>query len=148
MPSQGRTTLPFSRICWTTHLIVFAGMANPTPWAKGIIAVLIPITLPLMSASGPPLFPGLIAVSVWIRPSKMKSAPGKGRPRHLSRPWRLLVLLGVLESYRLRVLSVPLSGAPSHLGWRWDGCLLRHGLLQCLLRNLSLRPHQRMIGRL
>src|SRR5438034_4268344 len=54
--------------------------------AYGIIAVFIPITLPLISAKGPPLFPGLMAVSVWIRPSKMKSAPGRVLPRALTTP--------------------------------------------------------------
>src|SRR6266571_856208 len=39
IPSHGRTTLPFSRICWTTHFIVLTGMAKPTPCANGIIAV-------------------------------------------------------------------------------------------------------------
>jgi hypothetical protein len=40
------------------------GMANPMPWAKGIIAVLMATILPSKSTSGPPLLPGLIAASV------------------------------------------------------------------------------------
>src|SRR6266567_4086791 len=50
------------------------------------MAVFIPMTFPLISARGPPLLPGLIAVSVCISPSKMKSAPGKGLPRALTTP--------------------------------------------------------------
>ena len=43
------------------------GMAKPMFWAWPATAVLIPMTLPLGSSSGPPLLPGLIAVSVWMR---------------------------------------------------------------------------------
>ncbi len=48
---------------------VFDGMANPTPDAVREllrIAVLTPITRPSASSKGPPLFPGLMAASVWI----------------------------------------------------------------------------------
>ena len=43
------------------------GMAKPMPWLSPATAVLMPMTLPLGSSSGPPLLPGLIAVSVWMR---------------------------------------------------------------------------------
>ena len=43
------------------------GIAKPMPLAFAAIAVLIPMTLPPASRSGPPLLPGLIAASVWIR---------------------------------------------------------------------------------
>ena len=43
------------------------GIAKPMPWASPAPAVLMPMTLPLGSNSGPPLLPGLIAVSVWMR---------------------------------------------------------------------------------
>ena len=43
------------------------GIAKPMPWAPPAAAVLMPMTLPLGSNSGPPLLPGLIAVSVWMR---------------------------------------------------------------------------------
>ena len=36
------------------------------PCASATPIVLIPITLPARSTSGPPLFPGLMAASVWI----------------------------------------------------------------------------------
>ena len=80
IPSHGLTTLPLPKICCTTRFTALIGIANPTPCAKGIMAVFIPITCPLMSASGPPELPGLIAASVWINPSKMNSAQGIGRP--------------------------------------------------------------------
>ena len=43
------------------------GIAKPIPLAPAAIAVLIPMTLPPASSSGPPLLPGLIAASVWSR---------------------------------------------------------------------------------
>jgi len=46
--------------------MVSDGIANPTPCANGIMAVLMPMTLPSRSASGPPLFPGLIAAPAVI----------------------------------------------------------------------------------
>ena len=43
------------------------GMAKPMPSAELAIAVLMPMTAPLASSSGPPLLPGLMAASVWSR---------------------------------------------------------------------------------
>ena len=43
------------------------GIAKPMPCASPAPAVLMPMTLPLGSNSGPPLLPGLMAVSVWMR---------------------------------------------------------------------------------
>ena len=43
------------------------GIANPIPLLLVAIAVLMPITFPPASSSGPPELPGLIAASVWIR---------------------------------------------------------------------------------
>ena len=34
-------------------------------------SVLIPMTRPAVSTSGPPLLPGLMAASVWIRPVRL-----------------------------------------------------------------------------
>ncbi|KAM0033697.1 hypothetical protein Hdeb2414_s0016g00489011 [Helianthus debilis subsp. tardiflorus] len=51
------------------RLTVSTGMENPTPDDAPdgeYIAVFIPIRFPELSRSGPPLFPGLIAASVWI----------------------------------------------------------------------------------
>ena len=47
--------------------MVFDGTAKPTPVNSPVVdwmAVLIPITWPLMLIKGPPEFPGLIAASV------------------------------------------------------------------------------------
>ena len=43
------------------------GMAKPMPLLPAAIAVLMPMTLPSASSSGPPELPGLIAASVWMR---------------------------------------------------------------------------------
>ena len=43
------------------------GMAKPMPVESRSTAVLMPMTAPAASRSGPPLLPGLIAASVWIR---------------------------------------------------------------------------------
>lgn len=48
-----------------------SAIANPMPLLPETMAVLIPITLPERSSSGPPLFPGLIAASVWISPERL-----------------------------------------------------------------------------
>jgi len=58
------------------------------PCASSMMAVLIPITAPLILTSGPPEFPGLIAASVWIR-SWRAAPPGSSidrRPRSPRRP--------------------------------------------------------------
>src|SRR2546427_772755 len=43
------------------------GIAKPIPFEFASMAVLMPTTWPAASRSGPPLLPGLIAASVWIR---------------------------------------------------------------------------------
>ena len=43
------------------------GMAKPIPLLSEAIAVLMPMTSPSASSSGPPELPGLIAASVWMR---------------------------------------------------------------------------------
>ena len=48
-------------------LAMLIGIAKPIPSAVRATAVLMPMTAPLASSSGPPLLPGLIAVSVWMR---------------------------------------------------------------------------------
>jgi hypothetical protein len=42
------------------------GTANPMLLARELMAELIPITSPRELISGPPLFPKLIAASVWM----------------------------------------------------------------------------------
>ena len=52
-----------------TKRAVFTGTAKQIPCAPAITAVLMPITRPRESTSGPPELPGLSAASVWITPS-------------------------------------------------------------------------------
>ena len=60
-----------------TSLMRSTGTANPMFWAPGRIAVVIPMTCPHGSSSGPPEFPGLIDASVWIIGSASDhAAPG------------------------------------------------------------------------
>src|SRR5215471_5856365 len=61
-------------------LIVSTGIENPSPCAMGIIAVVMPTTRPLLSTSGPPEFPGLMEVSVWMSPV-IFCLPGPGSVR-------------------------------------------------------------------
>ena len=71
MFNDGNTTSPFAMSCGTTALTVSIGIANPTPADVPVgvkMAVLMPMSCPRESKSGPPLFPGLIAASVWIAP--------------------------------------------------------------------------------
>ena len=53
-------------------------MAKPIPLPLGLIAVLIPTTCPRKLKSGPPLLPGLIDASVWMKSSY---GPGSDRAR-------------------------------------------------------------------
>ncbi len=56
------------------------GMAKPIPWLPVAPAVLMPMTLPLGSSSGPPLLPGLMAVSVWMRLVRVVAALDRDGP--------------------------------------------------------------------
>ena len=51
------------------------GIAKPRPWASVETAVLMPMTRPFASSSGPPLLPGLIAASVWSRLVRVSGRP-------------------------------------------------------------------------
>ena len=70
MPRAGRTYLPPLMSWGTTRLTVSTGTAKPTPALAPLglkMAVLMPMSLPAESRSGPPELPGLMAASVWIR---------------------------------------------------------------------------------
>ncbi len=67
--NQPRTTLPPSFNCAMIPVARLTGMAKPMPWPLATMAVLIPTTSPLRFTSGPPLFPGLMDASVWIKSS-------------------------------------------------------------------------------
>ncbi len=60
------------------------GMAKPTPSLPPLIeamAVLIPMTRPSASASGPPELPGLMGASVWMSPVSVPSGVSSSRSR-------------------------------------------------------------------
>jgi hypothetical protein len=65
------------------------GIAKPMFWASARIAVVMPMSWPLTLSRGPPLLPGLIGASVWIRPrSQYPSVTLISRPTAL---WTQLV---------------------------------------------------------
>ncbi len=70
MPSQGRESFSPASACEVMPLARSIGIAKPMACAELASAVLMPMTLPLRSRSGPPLLPGLMAASVWIRSSR------------------------------------------------------------------------------
>ncbi len=63
----GRASFWPATACSMIGRAMLIGIAKPMPFAFSAIAVLIPMTLPPTSRRGPPLFPGLIAASVWSR---------------------------------------------------------------------------------
>ena len=68
-PSRPRSTRPLTLSWSTTGWARLAGMAKPRPTLPPDgekMAVLMPITLPSMSNSGPPELPRLMAASVWM----------------------------------------------------------------------------------
>mmetsp|Transcript_33688 Transcript_33688/g.104616 ORF Transcript_33688/g.104616 Transcript_33688/m.104616 type:complete len:277 (+) Transcript_33688:230-1060(+) len=90
MPKYGCLTWPYRRSCWTTRTTVSTGMAKPTP-AKApdglAIMVFTPMRQPRALSNGPPLFPGLIAASVWMSPRIFRPlTPFISLPRPLTMP--------------------------------------------------------------
>ena len=66
-PSQPRRVVPNSRNCPSTFLAMLEGIENPMPMLPpdgDRIAVLMPMTAPSISNSGPPELPRLIGASV------------------------------------------------------------------------------------
>nr|DAD30939.1 TPA_asm: hypothetical protein HUJ06_009790 [Nelumbo nucifera] len=66
---MGLVTFPYFTNWSTIPLTVSTGIENPTPEDAPdgeYIAVFIPIKLPELSRSGPPLLPGFMAASVCI----------------------------------------------------------------------------------
>ena len=65
-------TLPVSISDLATAVVMLIGMANPIPILpppRLKMALLMPTTSPRRLMSGPPLFPGLIEASVWMKSS-------------------------------------------------------------------------------
>ena len=79
-PSHGRLSACPADAWASSGRAMLIGMAKPMPWLLPATAVLMPTTLPLASSSGPPLLPGLIAVSVWIRLSRWPPSTSMLRP--------------------------------------------------------------------
>jgi hypothetical protein len=87
MPRYGRASGFPALACARSGLAMSMGMAKPMFCAWLAAAVLMPMTLPVGSSSGPPLLPGLIAVSVWIRFDRVEpSSTGMLRPRAETMP--------------------------------------------------------------
>ncbi len=55
--------------CGSTSFTASMGMAKPMPLPLGLMAVLMPTTCPRRLKSGPPLLPGLMLASVWMKSS-------------------------------------------------------------------------------
>ena len=67
MPMYGRASSLPATACSMIGRAMSIGIAKPMPLLPDAIAVLMPMTLPSASSSGPPELPGLIAASVWMR---------------------------------------------------------------------------------
>src|SRR5437879_4581404 len=77
-PNQPRVTWPAEASWLTTGLARLTGIANPMPTEPPLrltIAVLMPTAWPRALISGPPLLPGLMEASVWMKSSYV---PGGG----------------------------------------------------------------------
>ncbi len=69
-----------------TRRALLMGMAKPMPSARASTAVLMPMSTPSISSSGPPLLPGLMAASVWIRSVNTPLSLRMVRPRAETTP--------------------------------------------------------------
>ena len=74
-PKYGLIIFPFLMTESAIDLTILPGNAKPILLALSSIATLTPMTLPLISSSGPPELPGLIAASVWMTLSSVSVAP-------------------------------------------------------------------------
>src|SRR5439155_360828 len=106
-PSQPRVTWPAEASWLTTGLARLTGIANPMPTEPPLrltIAVLMPTTWPRALISGPPLLPGLMEASVW-----MKSSYG---PSPMTRPVALTMPVVTVCS-RPNGLPIAITGSPT-----------------------------------
>ncbi len=94
----------------TVCLAVLMGMAKPMEFAPNTMAVLMPMTSPSILHSGPPLFPRLIAASVWIRFWKVR--PCMANPCSPSRP-RALTWPKETEPSNPRGLPMAMANSPT-----------------------------------
>ena len=91
-------------------LAALMGIAKPRPSALPATAVLIPTTAPLASRSGPPLLPGLIAASVWMRSWSCVGRPVSSSVMVISRPVADGVPGGQHEDRQIRLGSANPAG--------------------------------------
>ncbi len=71
-PRKPRVTLPLSMSSVMICLTMLTGMENPMPMLppeRLKMAVLTPTTSPCRFTRGPPLLPGLMEASVWMKSS-------------------------------------------------------------------------------
>ena len=61
--------VPGRESCGRRRFTASMGMAKPMPLPCGLMAVLMPTTCPRRLKSGPPLLPGLMLASVWMKSS-------------------------------------------------------------------------------
>ena len=106
-PSQPRVTWPVEASCVRTGFARAIGIANPIPTEPPLrvkIALLIPMAWPRVLMSGPPLLPGLIDASVW-----MKLSYG---PSPITRPVALTMPVVTVCS-RPKGLPIAITGSPT-----------------------------------
>ena len=86
-PSQPRVTRPFSLSWGNSALAMLIGIAKPMFWPRSglTIAVLMPITRPFTSISGPPELPGLMLASVCITSPAPTSSSTADSPKNSDR---------------------------------------------------------------
>mmetsp|Transcript_27993 Transcript_27993/g.89207 ORF Transcript_27993/g.89207 Transcript_27993/m.89207 type:complete len:266 (-) Transcript_27993:4316-5113(-) len=105
-PSDGLRTRPLLMIWPTTRRTVSTGMAKPMPLKPPVLdtsATLTPMRRPLLSSSGPPLLPGLMAASVCTQLRMMAPVtPRTSRPSALTTP---------LVKVRSRPKGLPMADA-------------------------------------
>src|SRR6187397_3156458 len=80
MPMYGRWSCLPARAWAISGFAMLIGIEKPMPVESLAIAVLMPITDDDASRSGPPLLPGLIAASVWMRFRRLEPLVVISRP--------------------------------------------------------------------
>ena len=81
---------------------------KPRFWASATIAVFMPTTWPAALTSGPPELPGLMAASVWMRPSSC--TPWAARSRSMA---DTMPRVTVGSPPRLRALPMAMTSSPT-----------------------------------
>ena len=111
-------------------LAALIGIAKPIPWALPATAVSTPTTAPVASSSGPPLLPGLIAASVWMRSVSCVGRPVTSSRTVISRPSPLMIPLVTVS------VNVP-SGLPIAIAV-WPTWIFEESPIVAAVRPLAL----------